>query len=60
MLCYAVICCDVAVRCKPVDTRFRRCMKYPIVETISRTMLFTNRLDRSDLIDGRAPRLYNH
>src|ERR1700722_1404942 len=55
-VCDAMLCCDVAVRCKPVDTQLRRCMKYPIVGTISRTILFTNRLDGSNLIDGRAPR----
>ena len=42
---YAMLCCDVAVRCKPIDTQLRQCIEYSVAGAISRMVLFTNRVD---------------
>ena len=41
----AMLCCDVAVRCKPIDTQLRQCIEYSIAGAISRMVLFTNSVD---------------
>ena len=41
----AMLCCDVAVRCKPIDTQLRQCIEYSVAGAISRMVLFTNRVD---------------